>query len=102
MNPHLNGLQPYTFEKLRKLFADINYDGDQSAINLSIGEPKSPTPAVIQDALAQHVAELAYYPKTQGMPELRQSIAQWLCQRFDLSPESISPEQNILPVNGTR
>jgi len=102
MNPHLNGLQPYPFEKLRKLFADINYDGDQSAINLSIGEPKSPTPAVIQDALAQHVAELAYYPKTQGMPELRQSIAQWLCQRFDLSPESISPEQNILPVNGTR
>ena len=68
MNPYLNELQPYPFEKLRKLFADIKYSGDASLINLSIGEPKSPTSAVIQEALAQHTAELAYYPKTQGMP----------------------------------
>jgi N-succinyldiaminopimelate aminotransferase len=102
MNPYLNKLQPYPFEKLRKLFSDINYSGDESLINLSIGEPKSPTPAVIQEALALHTAELAYYPKTQGMLELRQSIAQWLSRRFDLSPESINPEHNVLPVNGTR
>ncbi|HNF88541.1 MAG TPA: succinyldiaminopimelate transaminase, partial [Thiobacillaceae bacterium] len=47
MNPRLNQLQPYPFQKLRELFAGIVPDTALSAINLSIGEPKHATPAFI-------------------------------------------------------
>ncbi len=102
MDANLNKLQPYPFEKLRVLFNQANVNQALSNINLSIGEPKSPTPAFIQQAMVDHLATLANYPKTKGEPFLRESIAKWLCKRFSLDPSSIHPEDNILPVNGTR
>ena len=52
VNPLLEQLQPYPFEKLRALFAGITPTAALAPINLSIGEPKHPTPALIKDALA--------------------------------------------------
>ena len=99
MNPHLAQLQPYPFEKLRALFAGVTPNPQYKEIKLSIGEPQHPTPAFIMEALANGLKGLANYPTTQGIPALRQAIANWCQRRYDLA---LNPETEILPVNGSR
>lgn len=100
MNPNLNKLQPYPFQRLRDLFAGIKPNPDYSAINLSIGEPKHATPALIQQALVDNLAGLANYPTTLGVPALREAIAAWLSRRYNIP--LMNPETEIVPVNGSR
>jgi N-succinyldiaminopimelate aminotransferase len=102
MNPLLDTLQPYPFEKLARLKSGIHPPDDLRPIALSIGEPKHPTPALIGEALTAHLGALTHYPATKGLPELRQGIAQWLGRRFNLPKAAIDPERHILPCNGTR
>ncbi|MFM8391413.1 MAG: succinyldiaminopimelate transaminase [Methylophilaceae bacterium] len=100
MNPRLQQLQPYPFQRLRALFAGVTANPDFSPINLSIGEPKHATPSIIQDALKQHLDGLASYPTTQGSEALRTAIQQWLVRRYAIPALNI--DQEILPVNGSR
>lgn len=102
MNRGLKALQPYPFEKLARLLADNYPPVDLAPINLSIGEPKHPTPALILDTLAKHLPEAARYPTTRGLPELRSAIRDWLVRRFGLPDDGLDPELHILPVTGTR
>ncbi|MFK7795740.1 MAG: succinyldiaminopimelate transaminase [Gammaproteobacteria bacterium] len=102
MDPNLNKLQPYPFEKLRELFSQGTQNHGLDNINLSIGEPKSPTPDFIKHAMQDNLDYLANYPKTKGELSLRSTITDWLLNRFSLPQNSIDPEQHILPVNGTR
>ena len=99
MNPDLQQLQPYPFEKLRALFAGADTP-DIAHIALSIGEPKHASPTFVIEALARQLPRLANYPTTKGLPELRQSIARWATRRFNL--QALDPEQEVLPVSGTR
>ena len=102
MDPKLEKLQSYPFEKLRTLFASATPNSGLTSINLSIGEPKSPTPDFIKQALIENIDYLANYPKTKGELSLRESISSWLIKRFSLPTQTIDPERHILPVNGTR
>ena len=102
MNPALNLLHPYPFEKLRALFADVTPAADKSPIALSIGEPKHASPEFVAQALADNLAQLAVYPTTAGLPALRQSIARWAERRFALGDNGLNAETQVLPVNGTR
>ncbi len=99
MNPRLNQLQPYPFQKLRELFSGITPNPALSAINLSIGEPKHATPAFIKDALTDNLHGLSHYPVTQGSEALREAIAEWCLLRYGVD---LDPATNILPVNGSR
>ncbi|MBB6522332.1 succinyldiaminopimelate transaminase [Pseudoteredinibacter isoporae] len=102
MNPDLNKLQPYPFEKLAALKAAVSAPDHKNHIALSIGEPKHLPPAFVLQTLQDNLDKLANYPATKGIPELRQAIADWLTQRFQLRNETLNPEQHVLPVNGTR
>ncbi len=100
MNPNLARLQPYPFQKLGALFKDLTPRPDLRPINLSIGEPKHPTPEFIKRALTENLDGLASYPPTAGSDALRKSIAQWLERRYRLA--SLDPATQVLPVNGSR
>lgn len=100
MNPHLQLLQPYPFQRLRDLFKGITPNPTFTAINLSIGEPKHATPKLIQDALIQNIAGLANYPTTIGVLGLREAISQWIARRYNIP--ALNPETAILPVTGSR
>ena len=102
MNPDLSRLQPYPFERLAGLTADIRPPRDLPPIVLSIGEPKHATPGLIVEEMITHLHGLSQYPTTRGMAPLREAIATWLTGRFRLPPGSIDPERHLLPVNGTR
>ena len=100
MNPRLQSLQPYPFEKLRKLFAGVVPNPGLAHISLGIGEPRHPTPELVKRALSESLAKLAAYPPTAGGDALRQAIAEWLARRYRL--RSIDWKTEVLPVNGSR
>lgn len=101
MNPDLGQLHPYPFEKLAALKANATPPEHLSHIALSIGEPKHPTPGFITQAIVEHLDGLSHYPTTAGTIELRQTIAEWLNNRFQLN-DNINAVTQVLPVNGTR
>jgi N-succinyldiaminopimelate aminotransferase len=100
VNPLLARLQPYPFERLRGLLAGKPPNPGLRPIDLSIGEPKHPTPQLIRDALAGALDGLAIYPRTAGIPELRQAVSAWLARRYAIPAPD--PEHQVLPVNGSR
>ena len=100
MNPDLQLLHPYPFEKLRQLFADLDPPADKRAIPLAIGEPRHASPELVRRALVDNLDMLSNYPATRGMAELRQAISGWLQARFGLP--QLDPESQVLPVSGTR
>ncbi|MEW5967746.1 MAG: succinyldiaminopimelate transaminase [Pseudomonadota bacterium] len=99
MNPRLQQLHPYPFQKLRELFAGATPNPGRAPINLSIGEPKHPTPQFIKDALVAGLDGLAHYPITQGTDALRGAIAAWTQRRYGVT---LDPATEVLPVNGSR
>jgi N-succinyldiaminopimelate aminotransferase len=100
LNPRLSRLQPYPFERLRQWFADVTPNPAQVPINLSIGEPKHPTPRLILDAMAAGGAGIANYPTTIGAPAVREAIAGWLMRRHSLP--ALDSATQVLPVLGSR
>lgn len=101
MNPRINTLQPYPFEKLRALLAQASTPPkDLRPINLSIGEPKHAAPQCVKDAIVGALAGLSVYPPTKGDPLLRQAISQWLSRRYGIPAPD--PETQILPALGSR
>jgi len=101
MNPRLNSLHPYPFEKLRVLLAEAGSPPEGLApINLSIGEPKHAAPARVGEALCGALQGLSAYPATKGDPALRETISQWLAQRYSIpAPDA---DREVLPVLGSR
>jgi N-succinyldiaminopimelate aminotransferase len=99
MNPLLSRLQPYPFERLRKLFAGVQPPAGVRPISLGIGEPRHATPAFIEQALSADLGGLAKYPATAGEPALREACAQWARQRYGIALDATT---QVLPVNGSR
>jgi N-succinyldiaminopimelate aminotransferase len=100
VNPLLDSLQPYPFEKLRALFKDVTPPASVPHISFGIGEPKHPTPALVRDAVIASLGGLSAYPATIGSPALRESIANWVTKRYSLPP--LDPATQVLPVAGSR
>jgi N-succinyldiaminopimelate aminotransferase len=99
MNPLLQRLHPYPFERLRELTRGIQPSPGHKPISLGIGEPRHPTPALIEQALVAALSGLSTYPATAGEPALREAVAGWLQRRYGVS---VQPHTQVLPVNGSR
>lgn len=100
MNPLLSRLQPYPFERLRKLFADVTPNPDLRPISLGIGEPKHAAPDFLKQALAASLdTGLSSYPATAGTPALREACAAWVQRRYGVALDAAT---QVLPVNGSR
>ncbi len=100
MNPDLQRLQPYPFQKLAALFRDITANPDYSAISLSIGEPKHATPVFITEAIKDNLEGLSNYPTTAGTDALRITLSDWLSLRYAIP--TLDYKTQVLPVNGSR
>jgi N-succinyldiaminopimelate aminotransferase len=99
MNPGLEALQPYPFQRLGQLFKGISA-ANLPEIALTIGEPQHAPPSLVMEALTHALAGVSHYPSTSGSPALRASIAGWLERRFKLP--QVDAVAQVLPVNGTR
>ena len=99
MNPLLNKLQPYPFERLKQLFASVKPNANYAPISLGIGEPRHATPELVLNALSGATKALSAYPATAGLPELRQACVNWMQRRYGVTLDAAT---QVLPVNGSR
>ena len=102
MNPNLDRLYPYPFERLATLKAGIDPPADLEHIAMSIGEPRHAPPPLVVEALRQSVHDLGRYPMALGTDAFRTAAADWLNRRFGLTGGGIDPATMVLPVGGTR
>jgi N-succinyldiaminopimelate aminotransferase len=101
VNPRLDLLAAYPFERLNRLKAGVTAPASLAHIAMFIGEPKHAPPAFVIDALRQNLSKLDSYPLTAGLPETRAACAGWLERRFALGGR-VDADSMVLPVNGTR
>jgi N-succinyldiaminopimelate aminotransferase len=102
MNPRLELLRPYPFERLRALLSGARAPEHLPHIPLSIGEPRHAPPAFVREALTAALDGLGTYPTTEGLPALREAIARWLERRYALPAGAVDAGRMVLPVSGTR
>jgi N-succinyldiaminopimelate aminotransferase len=99
MNPLLSRLHPYPFERWRELTQGVQHRGELRPISLGLGEPRHPTPKLIEDALTASLNGLSVYPPTIGELRLREACTAWLGKRYGVR---VDPATQLLPVNGSR
>ncbi len=90
------GFEPYPFEKLRALMADVV--APEKTISLTIGEPQFPTPAFILDVVRKEAPLFSRYPASAGLPELKAAQIGFMQRRFGVGLD----ESELLPTMGTR
>jgi len=100
LNPRLDLLHSYPFQRLSALLAANDPPPAVRPVSLHIGEPKHPTPAFIREALIGSLDGLSSYPATLGSEALRGAIAQWIARRYGVPAPD--PATQVLPVNGSR
>lgn len=90
-------LPEYPWEAMAP-YAKLAAEHPDGAVNLSIGTPVDPTPAVIREALSA-AADAPGYPTTHGTPALRKAIAGWYARRRNVP--GLDP-QDIMPTVGSK
>jgi len=96
----IENLPPYLFVEISRKIAEKRAKGEE-VISLAIGDPDMPTPPHIVDRLCRAARDSAnhHYPETEGLPELRQAIAEWYQGRFGVT---LDPEKEVLPLIGSK
>ncbi|HBR15454.1 MAG TPA: LL-diaminopimelate aminotransferase [Candidatus Omnitrophica bacterium] len=96
----LNELPPYLFLEIDKAKRAAVAQG-RDVINLGIGDPDCPTPQHIIDAMKEAIQDGAnhHYAFDAGLPELRNEIARWFKNRFQVG---LDPETEIYPLIGSK
>ncbi|MGH8324319.1 MAG: aminotransferase class I/II-fold pyridoxal phosphate-dependent enzyme, partial [Steroidobacteraceae bacterium] len=102
MNPRLERLHAYPFERLARLKTGVTPPAGLAHVAMSIGEPQHASPAFVLGTLRESLDRLGSYPATAGLPEFRAACARWLERRFGLPGLGVDADTMVLPVNGTR
>jgi LL-diaminopimelate aminotransferase len=93
-------LPPYLFAELERKVREKKAEG-VDVISLGIGDPDTPTPAAVVDALTRAAADAGthQYPSNRGRPELREAFARFYERRFGVA---LDPETEIIPALGAK
>jgi N-succinyldiaminopimelate aminotransferase len=102
LNARLSGMTDYPFTRLAGLLGKVPSFAGRPVLNLAVGEPQSPPPAIVADTLAANANDWGRYPPIAGTPAFREAAAGWLNRRYSLPAGAIDPDRAILPVQGTR
>ena len=93
-------LPPYLFAVIDKMKAGALKKGID-LIDMSIGDPDTPTPKHIIESLRKAVKNPAHhqYPSYVGMLSFRQAVADWYKKRFNVN---LNPETEVLSLIGSK
>ncbi len=96
----IENLPPYLFVEISKKIAEKKAKGED-VVSFAIGDPDIPTPSHIIERLCQAAQDPANhrYPESEGLPELRQAIAEWYKKRFNVT---FDPDKEVLPLIGAK
>ncbi|TBN57339.1 succinyldiaminopimelate transaminase [Glaciihabitans arcticus] len=79
-------------------FGDVARSHPDGIVDLSVGSPVDPTPAVIRDALTA-ATDAHAYPQTAGTVELRSAIVSWYARRRGVTDLTVD---HVLPTIGSK
>lgn len=96
----LQHLPPYLFLEIDKAKRKARAEG-RDIIDLGVGDPDTPTPKYIIEALYKAAQDPAThrYALDQGMPVLRRAISGWYKRRFNVE---LDPDTQVLPLIGSK
>jgi LL-diaminopimelate aminotransferase len=96
----LDRIPPYLFAQLERKIADKKAQGID-VISLGIGDPDTPTPRLVVDALRDAVTDPGThrYPSNRGRPEFREAVASFYERRFGVR---IDPATEVIPALGAK
>jgi len=96
----LDRLPSYLFVEINRKIAELRARG-KDIIDFGIGDPDLPTPSHIIERMCQaaHDPVNHRYPETDGLPKLRQAIAEWYERRFGVT---LDPAKEVLPLLGSK
>jgi LL-diaminopimelate aminotransferase len=96
----LEALPPYLFAELERKIRAKKAEG-VDVISLGIGDPDTPTPGFVVDALADAARDPGthQYPSNRGRPEFRQGVAKFYERRFGVA---LDPDTEIIPALGAK
>jgi len=100
MARRIENLPPYLFVEIVKKINEKKAKG-KDVVSFAIGDPDIPTPSHIIERLCQASQDPANhrYPESDGLPELRRSIAEWYKKRFGVSFDA---DTEVLPLIGAK
>jgi acetylornithine aminotransferase len=96
--PTLAGMASYPFVRLEETRRRLVAEG-VDVIDFGKGDPNEPTDPIIRQALIDAVPERSPYPLAQGLPELRNAVADWCGRRFGVT---LDPDTEIVPTYGSK
>ena len=96
----LDAIPPYLFAELERKIQAKKAEG-VDVISLGIGDPDTPTPAFVIDALANAARDPGthQYPSNRGRPEFRQAVADFYERRFGVT---LDPGTEVVPALGAK
>ena len=97
MGLHASALPDFPWDSLTP-FVELASAHPDGAINLSVGTPVDPTPAVVREAL-KAAADAPGYPATHGTAALRDAVVDWFGRRRGVA--NVDPA-SVLPTVGSK
>src|SRR6059058_195742 len=96
----LERIPPYLFAQLERRIAEKKAQGID-VISLGIGDPDTPTPALVVDALRDAVTDPGthQYPSNRGREEFRKAFATFYQRRFGVE---IDAATEVIPALGAK
>ena len=100
LSQRVENLPPYLFVEISRKIAERKARGED-VVSFGIGDPDIPTPPHIIERLCKeaHVPANHRYPESEGLPELRKTIANWYQKRFG---GVLDPEKEVAPLIGSK
>ena len=100
LSQRVENLPPYLFVEISRKIAERKARGED-VVSFGIGDPDIPTPPHIIERLCKeaHVPANHRYPESEGLPELRKTIANWYQKRFGVV---LDPEKEVAPLIGSK
>ncbi|MDY6787112.1 MAG: aminotransferase class I/II-fold pyridoxal phosphate-dependent enzyme [candidate division WOR-3 bacterium] len=96
LSSRLNAIPPYVFDEIDKLKRQT-----ENPVDFGVGDPDLPTPDFIINEMEEQLGKPANhrYPSYNGMRELRETIASYMKERFNVDAD---PEKEIMVLIGSK
>ena len=100
ISKRINKIPPYLFFEISKKIKKAQSEG-RDIVDFGIGDPDIPTPEFIVDSLIEESKNPINhrYPDSDGMPALREAIANWYDRRFNVK---LDPSTEVISLIGAK